>query len=72
MERVTGSVPFDFEIVSVGRDSVTAAFVSTGRIADPPYVGIKGTKTVAEKYSMKCKVAEKATVESIIEKMLER
>ena len=30
------------------------------------------TKTVAEKYSMKCKVAEKATVESIIEKMLER
>ncbi len=48
MERVTGSVPFDFEIVSVGRDSVTAAFVSTGRIADPPYVGIKGTKTVAE------------------------
>lgn len=51
MERVTGSVPFDFEIVSVGRDSVTAAFVSTGRIADPPYVGIKGTKTVAEKTS---------------------
>ena len=51
MERVTDSVPFDFEIVSVGRDSVTAAFVSTGRIADPPYVGIKGTKTVAEKTS---------------------
>ena len=41
--------PFGFEIVSVGRDSVTASFVSEGRITAPPYVGIKGTKTAAEK-----------------------
>ena len=51
MERVTDSVPFDFEVVSVGHDSVEAAFIATGRIDSPPYVGIKGTKNVAEKTS---------------------
>lgn len=49
MSMVTEPLHFGFEIVSVGRDGVTAEFVSEGRITDPPYVGIKGTKMSAEK-----------------------
>ena len=51
MERITSPVNFEFEIVSVGRDSVVAEFVSQSRITNPPYVGVKGTKTAAEKNS---------------------
>ena len=51
MERITSPVDFGFEIVSVGRDSVVAEFVSQSRIPNPPYVGVKGTKTTAEKNS---------------------
>lgn len=51
MERIASPADFEFEIVSVGRDSVVAEFVSQSRITNPPYVGVKGTKTAAEKNS---------------------
>jgi len=49
MERISTPVDFDFEIVSVSRDTVTAEFTAAGRISTPPYVGEKGTKNTAEK-----------------------
>ena len=51
MERISAPVDFDFEIVSVDRDTVTAEFTSSRRISTPPYVGGKGTKNTAEKIS---------------------
>jgi len=51
MERVSTSADFDFEVVSVGRDTVTVEFISSGRINTPPYIGEKETKNVAEKVS---------------------
>lgn len=51
MERISAPVDFEFEIISVGRDTVTAEFTSSRRISTPPYVGGKGTKNTAEKIS---------------------
>lgn len=48
MERITAPVDFGFEIVSVGKESVVAEFVSQSRITNPPYVGVKGTDITAE------------------------
>lgn len=51
MTKVADSLPFEFDIVSYDNSGVVAKFVSTSRISEYPYLGIKGTKTVAEKTS---------------------
>ncbi len=49
MIDVTNDFPFDFNIVSLNEDYVVVRFISPYRIVEYPYIGIKGTSTVADK-----------------------